>query len=178
MHPRRFPVTSPPHDALPVCQQPLRVAREALAPSLRSLQYLRAQRQPLGVRLPGRARPGPGCSSSAAPRQSCPAACLRAWPAATSAWPPRSGGLRQASRPAPPIWTGGPADEEPLGLPKCCQPDAVDKASVLEPGRPAGRQRPRGTSPTSGDSAPGNRSGPRHINDSPFGTLLGSGGAS
>lgn len=73
-----------------------------------------------------------------------------------------------ASRPAPPIWTGGPADEEPLGLPKCCQPGRVDKASVLEAGRPASAgKRSQGAVHTS-DSACRQRSGPG-INGSPLG---------
>uniref|UniRef100_A0A8C4PM06 Reticulon 4 receptor n=1 Tax=Equus asinus TaxID=9793 RepID=A0A8C4PM06_EQUAS len=78
------------------------------------------------------------------------------------------------SLPSHPVWTGGPANEEPLGLPKCCQPDAADKASVLEAGSPASAGNAlKGRAP-SGDSPPGNGSGPRHINDSPFGTLPGS----
>ncbi|MXQ97583.1 hypothetical protein E5288_WYG019154 [Bos mutus] len=83
-------------------------------------------------------------------------------------------GCAVATLPAPPIWTGGPVHEEPLGLPKCCQPDAVDKASVLEAGRPASAGNALKGRVPPGDSAPGNRSGPRHINDSPFGTLPGS----
>ncbi|XP_043756930.1 reticulon-4 receptor isoform X1 [Cervus elaphus] len=83
-------------------------------------------------------------------------------------------GCAVATRPAPPVWTGGPADEEPLGLPKCCQPDAADKASVLEAGRPASAGNALKGRVPPGDGAPGNRSGPRHINDSPFGTLPGS----
>ncbi|XP_036305391.1 reticulon-4 receptor isoform X1 [Pipistrellus kuhlii] len=71
-------------------------------------------------------------------------------------------------------WTG--ADEPLLGLPKCCQPDAADKASVLEAGSPAsaGNALKGRVPPPGGDSPAGNSSGPRHINDSPFGTLPGS----
>lgn len=79
-----------------------------------------------------------------------------------------------ASGPSRPFRTGGPADEELLGLPKCCQPDAADKASVLEAGSPASAGNALKGRVPSGDSPPGNRSGPRHINDSPFGTLPGS----
>uniref|UniRef100_A0A671E718 Reticulon 4 receptor n=1 Tax=Rhinolophus ferrumequinum TaxID=59479 RepID=A0A671E718_RHIFE len=63
---------------------------------------------------------------------------------------------------------------ELLGLPKCCQPDAADKASVLEAGSPASAGNALKGRVPSGDSPPGNSSGPRHINDSPFGTLPGS----
>eukprot|EP00069_Balaena_mysticetus_P018773 bmy_02434T0 len=83
-------------------------------------------------------------------------------------------GCAVAARPSRPFWTGGPADEELLGLPKCCQPDAADKASVLEAGSPASAGNALKGRVPSGDSPPGNGSGPRHINDSPFGTLPGS----
>ncbi|TEA23394.1 hypothetical protein DBR06_SOUSAS910056, partial [Sousa chinensis] len=83
-------------------------------------------------------------------------------------------GCAVAARPSRPFWTGGPADEELLGLPKCCQPDAEDKASVLEAGSPASAGNALKGRVPSGDSPPGNGSGPRHINDSPFGTLPGS----
>ncbi|XP_012589676.1 PREDICTED: reticulon-4 receptor [Condylura cristata] len=72
-----------------------------------------------------------------------------------------------------PIRTGGPA-EEVWGLPKCCQPDAADKASVLEGRSPASAGNSLKGRVPSGDSPPSNGSGPRHINDSPFGTLPGS----
>ncbi|XP_058512823.1 reticulon-4 receptor [Ochotona princeps] len=84
-----------------------------------------------------------------------------------------------AAGPYRPMRTG----EGPGELPKCCQPDAADKASVLDPGSPAsaGGNALKGRGPP-GDSAPpplplpppANGSGPRHINDSPFGTLPGS----
>uniref|UniRef100_A0A2K5E8Z7 Reticulon 4 receptor n=1 Tax=Aotus nancymaae TaxID=37293 RepID=A0A2K5E8Z7_AOTNA len=83
-------------------------------------------------------------------------------------------GCAVAARPYHPIWTGRATSEEPLGLPKCCQPDAADKASVLEPGRPASAGNALKGRVPPGDSLPGNGSGPRHINDSPFGTLPGS----
>ncbi|CAD7674013.1 unnamed protein product [Nyctereutes procyonoides] len=83
-------------------------------------------------------------------------------------------GCAAAAGPSRPIRTGGLADDESPGLPKCCQPDAADKASVLEAGRPASAGNAlKGRAPP-GDSPPGNGSGPRHINDSPFGTLPGS----
>ncbi|KAG3278621.1 reticulon 4 receptor [Ictidomys tridecemlineatus] len=80
-------------------------------------------------------------------------------------------GCAVAARPFHPIWTSGATDEELLGLPKCCQPDAADKASVLESGRPASAGNALKGRVPPGDSPPGNGSGPRHINDSPFGTL-------
>ncbi|KAM8813852.1 reticulon-4 receptor [Rhynchonycteris naso] len=83
-------------------------------------------------------------------------------------------GCTMAARPSRPIWIGGPADEQLLGLPKCCQPDIMDKASVLEAGSPASAGNALKGRVPSGDSPPGNSSGPRHINDSPFGTLPGS----
>ncbi|KAF6082838.1 reticulon 4 receptor [Phyllostomus discolor] len=83
-------------------------------------------------------------------------------------------GCAAAAGPSRPFWTGGPADEQLLGLPKCCQPEAADKASVLEAGGPASAGNAlKGRAPP-GDSPPGNGSGPRHINDSPFGALPGS----
>lgn len=83
-------------------------------------------------------------------------------------------GCAVAARPSRPIRTGWPTDDKPLGLPKCCQPDGADKSSVLEPGSPASAGNAlKGRVPSS-DSPPGNGSGPRHINDSPFGTLPGS----
>lgn len=83
-------------------------------------------------------------------------------------------GCAIAARPSRPIRTGGPTDDERLGLPKCCQPDAMDKASVLEAGSPGSAGNALKGRVPSGDSPPGNGSGPRHINDSPFGTLPGS----
>ncbi|XP_045391061.1 reticulon-4 receptor [Lemur catta] len=80
-------------------------------------------------------------------------------------------GCAVAARPSRPIWTGGPTDEELLALPKCCQPDAADKNSVLEPGRPGSAGNALKGRVPPGDSPTGNGSGPRHINDSPFGTL-------
>lgn len=80
-------------------------------------------------------------------------------------------GCAVAAGPSHPIWMGGSADE---GLPKCCQPDAADKASVLEGRSPASAGNSLKGRVPSGDSPPGNGSGPRHINDSPFGTLSGS----
>ncbi|KAL1788583.1 reticulon-4 receptor [Sigmodon hispidus] len=76
-----------------------------------------------------------------------------------------------ASGPFRPFQTTQLTDEELLGLPKCCQPDAADKASVLEPGRPASAGNALKGRVPPGDTPPGNGSGPRHINDSPFGTL-------
>ncbi|XP_076404575.1 reticulon-4 receptor [Peromyscus maniculatus bairdii] len=76
-----------------------------------------------------------------------------------------------APGPFHPIQTTQLTDEELLSLPKCCQPDAVDKASVLEPGRPASAGNALKGRVPPGDTPPGNGSGPRHINDSPFGTL-------
>ncbi|KAM5226335.1 reticulon-4 receptor isoform 3-T3 [Hipposideros larvatus] len=83
-------------------------------------------------------------------------------------------GCAMVPGPSRPIWTGGPADEELLGLPKCCQPDAADKASVLEAGSPASAGNALKGRVPSGESPPVNGSGPRHINDSPFGILPGS----
>uniref|UniRef100_G1Q9Z4 Reticulon 4 receptor n=1 Tax=Myotis lucifugus TaxID=59463 RepID=G1Q9Z4_MYOLU len=83
-------------------------------------------------------------------------------------------GCATATGPSRAIWTGGPADEQLLGLPKCCQPDAADKASVLEAGSPASAGNALKGRVPPGDSPAGNTSGPRHINDSPFGTLPGS----
>ncbi|XP_006890573.1 PREDICTED: reticulon-4 receptor [Elephantulus edwardii] len=83
-------------------------------------------------------------------------------------------GCATAARPSRPIRTGGLTDEDLLGLPKCCQSDIVDKASVMEPGSPASAGNAlKGRAPP-GDSPPGNGSSPRHSNDSPFGTLPGS----
>lgn len=83
-------------------------------------------------------------------------------------------GCAVAAGPSRPIWTDRHADEDLLGLPKCCQPDAADKASVLEAGSPASAGNALKGRVPSGDNPPGNGSGPRHINDSPFGTLPGS----
>lgn len=79
-------------------------------------------------------------------------------------------GCAVASGPFHPIQTSQFTDEL-LGLPKCCQPDAADKASVLEPRRPASAGNALKGRVPPGDIPPGNGSGPRHINDSPFGTL-------
>ncbi|XP_031219195.1 reticulon-4 receptor isoform X1 [Mastomys coucha] len=79
-------------------------------------------------------------------------------------------GCAVASGPFHPIQTSQFTDEL-LGLPKCCQPDAADKASVLEPRRPASAGNALKGRVPPGDTPPGNGSGPRHINDSPFGTL-------
>ncbi|XP_049722715.1 reticulon-4 receptor [Elephas maximus indicus] len=83
-------------------------------------------------------------------------------------------GCAVAARPSRPIRTGGPTDEELLGLPKCCQPDVMDKASVLEAGSPASAGNALKGRVPPGDSPLGNGSSPRHSNDSPFGTLPGS----
>ncbi|XP_062943829.1 reticulon-4 receptor [Cynocephalus volans] len=80
-------------------------------------------------------------------------------------------GCAVATRPSRPIRTGGLTDEELLGLPKCCQPDAADKTNVLEAGSPASAGNALKGRVPPGDSPPGNGSSPRHINDSPFGTL-------
>ncbi|KAM6155706.1 reticulon-4 receptor [Rhynchocyon petersi] len=80
-------------------------------------------------------------------------------------------GCATAARPSRPVWTGGPADEDLLGLPKCCQPDVMDKASVMEPGSPASAGNALKGRVPPGDSSPGNGSAPRHSNDSPFGTM-------
>ncbi|ELV11966.1 Reticulon-4 receptor, partial [Tupaia chinensis] len=56
-------------------------------------------------------------------------------------------------------------------VPAAGLPDAADKASVLEAGRPASAGNALKGRVPPGDTPPGNGSGPRHINDSPFGTL-------
>ncbi|XP_054975513.1 reticulon-4 receptor [Sorex araneus] len=141
---------------------------DALAP-LRSLQYLRLNDNPWV------------CDCRARPLW----AWLQQFRGSSSelpcAHPPRLAGrdLKRLSAPdlegcAAAVWTGGSTAEDPLGLPKCCQPDAADKASVLEGRSPgsAGNSL-KGRLPP-GDGPPGNGSRPRHINDSPFGTLPGS----
>ncbi|XP_075389799.1 reticulon-4 receptor [Tenrec ecaudatus] len=83
-------------------------------------------------------------------------------------------GCARAARPLHPARASGPANDELLGLPKCCQQGPLDKASVLEAGSPASPGNALKGRVPPGDSPPSNGSSPRHSNDSPFGTLPGS----
>ncbi|XP_012380018.2 reticulon-4 receptor [Dasypus novemcinctus] len=147
---------------------------EALAP-LRSLQYLRLNDNPWVCDC--RARPlwawlqGFRGSSSEVPCSLPPRLAGRDLKRLAA---PDLEGCAAAPRPSRPIWTEGVADEEPPGLPKCCQPDAADKTLVLGAGGPASAGNAlKGRGPP-GDGPLGNGSRPRHINDSPFGTPPGS----